>query len=524
MSFSTSIDHSIKFPDTPQARRVAQVLTAQAARRATTQRALFSSPAGHATRASAQIYNFTSPTSSTSENIDGPTVEPTVRSEISVPPTYSFDDQLPPDTDLLNSLSIDSMITGSSSSNNYTSGEIFSNLMALAVVPTAVAALKTVKVAAVPGFVLKVFANGTAIQIKDLDLAGHQLRAAIRRLTTALQIEYKTTDHPIFVAQLLLQSLSLSRHAVKILPQLHRYLSIEDGSDVQQFEDDCATGTPAPIDINFRKPLVQLPGFARLQEEPDEWKRMTTALIDYAASMTNSDYQEAYNASKDLLFSLRLRDFASVAEFGDAEEQAFAVFDAYAQDARRSTVDCLDRGLLMLKNLSTDQRREIDTYARKKKIPENVMVVHWVISHLVVLEKRDQPQYSFWTNKSPAPDAPTDHALLPLSLTNQQDSGEDSVTITCQLALDPLCEKTFTTSPSYWLAKKDELGIPFQLPKSCKPCRALKRKNWNLHRHGPPAGHSTANLTVSVDIGPDEEVDPDDDFAMADYASRFLDF
>ena len=32
------------------------------------------------------------------------------------------------------------MITGSSSSNNYTSGEIFSNLMALAAVPTAVAA------------------------------------------------------------------------------------------------------------------------------------------------------------------------------------------------------------------------------------------------------------------------------------------------------------------------------------------------------------------------------------------------
>ena len=63
--------------------------------------------------------------------IDGSTAEPTVRSEISVPPTFSFDDQLPPDTDLLNSLSIDSMITGSSSSNNYTSGEIFSNLTSL---------------------------------------------------------------------------------------------------------------------------------------------------------------------------------------------------------------------------------------------------------------------------------------------------------------------------------------------------------------------------------------------------------
>jgi hypothetical protein len=86
------------------------------------------------------------------------------------------------------------MIIGSSSSNNYTSGEIFSNLMALAAVPTAVAALKTVKVAAVPGFVLRMFANGTAIQIKDLDLSGHQLRAAIRQLTTYCYAD-RVQDH-----------------------------------------------------------------------------------------------------------------------------------------------------------------------------------------------------------------------------------------------------------------------------------------------------------------------------------------
>ena len=109
-------------------------------------------------------------------------------------------------------------------------------------------------------------------------------------------------------------------------------------------------------------------------------------------------------------------------------------------------------------------------------------------------------------------------------MVHQQDTGDGSITITCQLALDPLCEETFTTSPSYWLAKKDALGIPFKIPKSCKPCRARKRRNYNLHHGCPPEGHSAANLTVSVDIGPDEEVDPDDDFAMADYASRFLDF
>ena len=80
----------------------------------------------------------------------------------------------------------------------------------------------------------------------------------------------------------------------------------------------------------------------------------------------------------------------------------------YAQDARRSTIDYLDRGLLMLKNLKTDHRRELDAYARKKKIPENAMDVHWVMSHLIRLEKRDQPEYSFWNKtKTPAPAAPT---------------------------------------------------------------------------------------------------------------------
>ena len=86
MSFSSTIDPSIIFPDTPQARRVAQMLTAQAARRATTQRALFSSPAGHATRASA-LFNYSSPTSTTNDIIDGSTAEPTVRSEISLCPS-----------------------------------------------------------------------------------------------------------------------------------------------------------------------------------------------------------------------------------------------------------------------------------------------------------------------------------------------------------------------------------------------------------------------------------------------------
>jgi hypothetical protein len=298
-------------------------------------------------------------------------------------------------------------------------------------------------------------------------------------------------------------------------------LSIEDESDIQQFEDDCATRTPAPIDINFRKPLVQLPGFTRLKNDPDEWKRMTPALIDYTASMTNSEYQAAYTASRTLLLSLHVGNFTSVAAFGDAEEQAFAIFDAYAQDARRSTIDCLDRCLQMLTHLKTDHRRELDAYARKKKIPENAMDVHWVMSHLIRLEKRDQPEYSFWNKtETPAPAAPTGVALLPAT------TEDDAVTITCQSQRSPECEKTFTESTSRWLALKDPNGKTFQVPKSCMPCRKLKRQQRYLLARNPvphSAALDTANLTVAFDIDPEDDIDPDDETEMADYASRFFD-
>ena len=150
----------------------------------------------------------------------------------------------------------------------------------------------------------------------------------------------------------------------------------------------------------------------------------------------------------------------------------------------------------MLKNLKTDHRRELDAYARKKKIPENAMDVHWVMSHLIRLEKRDQPEYSFWNKtKTPAPAAPTDVALLPAA------TEDDAVTITCHSQRSPECEKTFTESTSRWLALKDTTGKAFQVPKSCGPCRKLKRQQWNLHARNPlpdSAAFDTANLTVAL--------------------------
>ena len=301
--------------------------------------------------------------------------------------------------------------------------------------------LKTVKVAAVPAFISKLQANITTVTTKDFDLSGSHLRSAVRLLRDAVQTEYHTLNHPEFVAQLIIHFLSLSRHASKMLPQIHRYLSITGEQDIQMFEDACALGKSADIDIDFSLSTAELPGFRRLVDQPVEWVRLTSALIDFGAFMSNSDMQAAYSEQKTLLNLLRLSDFATVIEFDDAEQKLFSTFNAYASSARRSSIDFLDRGLMILLNLPVPLKRELDRLARKREIPENCMDRSWVISELIRLESRDLPEFTFWKrNKTPAPApaAPTSVALLPAA------ADGDAVTITCQSQRSPECEKTFT--------------------------------------------------------------------------------
>ena len=228
--------------------------------------------------------------------------------------------------------------------------------------------------------------------------------------------------------------------------------------------------------------------------------------------------QAAYSEQKTLLNLLRLSDFATVVEFDDADQRIFSTFHAYASSARRSSIDFLDRGLMILLNLPVPLKRELDRLARKREIPENCMDRCWVITELIRLESRALPEFIFWKrNKTPAPApaAPTDVALLPAA------TDDDAVTITCLSQQSPGCEKTFTESTSRWLALKDSTGRAFQVPKSCGPCRKLKRQMWNLHQRNPVPDSTavdTAIMTVAIDV----DIDPDDDFVMADYASRFF--
>ena len=251
---------------------------------------------------------------------------------------------------IFNSLTLDNMIAGSAGTATYSSRGIYSSLISMASVPTAVADLKTVKAVAVPAFTSKLQANVSTVTTIYFDLSGSHLRSAVKLLSDAVQTEYHTLNHPEFVAQLVIHFLSLSRHASKMLPQIHRYLSIVGGREIQMFEDAYALGKSANIDIDFTLSTAELPGFRRLVDQPAEWVRLTTALIDFAACMSNSDMQAAYSEQKTLLNMLRLSDFATVIKFDDAEQRLFSTFHAYAIRARRSSIDFLDRGLMILLN------------------------------------------------------------------------------------------------------------------------------------------------------------------------------
>ena len=88
--------------------------------------------------------------------------------------------------------------------------------------PKAVANFKTVKVAAVPASISKLQANISTVATKNFELSSGHLRSAVKLLRDAVQTEYHTLNHPEFIAQLIIQFLSFSRQASKMIPQLRR--------------------------------------------------------------------------------------------------------------------------------------------------------------------------------------------------------------------------------------------------------------------------------------------------------------
>ena len=71
-------------------------------------------------------------------------------------------------------------------------------------------------------------------------------------------------------------------------------MSIYDPDDVADFENMCTVGRLAAINIDFQQSPAELPGHKCLMDDPREWIRVTTALVNYAAFMSNSEIQSTH--------------------------------------------------------------------------------------------------------------------------------------------------------------------------------------------------------------------------------------
>ena len=189
-------------------------------------------------------------------------------------------------------------------------------------------------------------------------------------------------------------------------------------------------------------------------------------------------------------------------------------------------------GIRLLEYLPYKIRSDLDSFSRKKNTHLTSMHRDWVFQQLLRMQNEKHPSFSWMQKNVPpcsrfsqgkcsrddcryahitTPPTQNQHANLPAAV----DTAADEVTITCQYAIAPDWAGTFTESTSLWSAKKDRLGHPFSVPKSCKPCRDLKKQNYAFSQL------NLQPLTLAIeDFGLD--IDPDDDTAMADYASRFF--
>ena len=204
---------TIQAPDTATARRFVELQSAQQERQRRIQALLFSPPTSAAFISAAspnRTFNYSSPNpSNESEGVEEAAEQDADQVIIPCKLEFEFDKDITPSgADIFNSLTLDKMIAGSAGAAAYSSREIYSSLISMATVPTAVADLKTVKVAAVPAFISKLQANISTVTTKNFDLSGSHLRYAVKLLRDAVQTEYHTLNHPEFVAQIIIHFLS----------------------------------------------------------------------------------------------------------------------------------------------------------------------------------------------------------------------------------------------------------------------------------------------------------------------------
>ena len=501
------------FPDTPEARRVAEMHQSQIQRRAAvhtaisyppTKRTSFVSPA----RDDSCRRLFSSPLNDVSNSFDAAEFQA----------DFKEPDCLTAAATEFSALAIQSILSGSSQINQCDSKAAYHGLMSVATVPDEVAKQKKNNSATVSAFISHIAKTEDHI-ILPLDQIGHILRAVVTDATNAIGIEYKTAAHPIFTSQMIISFLAQMNSKNKIYTQIHRYLMCSDNQERQIFGDYCALGKAALTEINFNIPTSQLPGFRFLAENKYEWIQFATFILDYASFVSASGLQVLYHQSKETLAKLSVAYFASVQEYADAEIQAANLHQIAAKAARRSPLDSVDRGILMLGSLSVDLKIKINKRARKNEVPESCQTNDWVVSELIRFELHDDPVFSWFKQVShksglckffvqgncrrsnckyshdipnqpripenanianstaPPHSQPNNSSMATMSGARPTEdlTAPGVVDIQCKAMLAPSCEGEFKANPAYWSAIIGPDGEPFTTPKSCSTCRKFKK-------------------------------------------------
>ena len=251
------------FPDTPEARRVAEMHESQINRRAAVHTAIshpptnlptvFVSPARDAT--SRRL--FDSPLNGASSSSGAAAFQA----------NFVEPDCLTAAATEFSALAIQSMLSGSSQITQHSSGTAFNNLMSAAIVPDQVADQKKNKAATVQSFIAQVKKLDPQI-ILPTEETEHDLRTVITDAINEIGSEYKTAAHPVFTSQMIITLLAQSKISQKIQTQVHRYLMCDSDTERQIFGDYCALGKAAPSLIDFSILTSQLPGFRYLAENP----------------------------------------------------------------------------------------------------------------------------------------------------------------------------------------------------------------------------------------------------------------
>ena len=547
MSIPTFQVGTFSFPDTPEARRVADQHKLQDARRSAVHSTLsappivrnigFNSPVQNPNDPSLRRTLFTSPFNDSSN----------VQTE--TPVTIQFLEVGDPDLSSENysALAIQSMLNGTAQLIKYSSANVINFLMGTSAVPPLVADQKKNKAATVSGFIAQIKKLTPEI-ILPTTQKHHELRSTVSTAVIEIGKEYKTSKFPIFASQMIIAMLLQMQNPQKIINQIHRFLGCADDTEMQLFGDYCALGKAAPNEIDFSVPAPQLTGYRILVSSPSEWMQLATFILDYACFMSSSDLLQEYQKSKTILSQLSLNDFETIQEFSDQEIALYHDHEIAAASAIRSVIDPVDRANLILSRLNNDLQIKINKRGRKDLLPENCKDRNWLIQVLITLEMIEDPVFIQYMSSAEAckhflkgkcirdncrykhiasdPSQPPSQQipsaapkpLVAIKIASAKPNqakvedlnAPDVVDILCRSMLSPGCKHNFKASPSFWAGFTDKDGNPYSTPKSCDVCRQFKRDTEYI----TPTSMVTADVPAPV-------IDDEANFSFVAAATEF---